>query len=167
VWDVAQGAQHPRLTATPFSNTSDCLERGVQQLLKIIQQCIHETPGGSYSMDSGGSRDAKRIRMRLQLITQLMAVLGSFTAGEMAFKAMSTIAGPELHILAARSWRARSKAPRKAAALQKAAGPLDTRSSGRRPDKVTTAAGRGPSRGTTSPMQQPLGVDKRIYPDTC
>src|SRR5208282_6416382 len=49
------------------------------------------TPGGSQSSDEGGSREAKRIKMRLSWSTQVIAVLGSLTAGEMALSAMSTI----------------------------------------------------------------------------
>ena len=48
-------------------------------------------PGGSYSRGAGASREAKWIRIRLNWSTQLTPVLGSFTAGEIALRAMSTI----------------------------------------------------------------------------
>ena len=48
-------------------------------------------PGGSYSKGAGVSRDAKRIRIRLNWSTQLTPVVGSFTAGEIALRAISTI----------------------------------------------------------------------------
>ena len=47
--------------------------------------------GRIVTIDGGSSRDAKRIRMRLNWSTQFTPVLGSFTAGEIAFSAISTI----------------------------------------------------------------------------
>ena len=49
------------------------------------------TPGGSENSGSTGSREAKRIMMRLNWSMQLIALVGSLTAGEIARKAMSTI----------------------------------------------------------------------------
>ena len=48
-------------------------------------------PSGSRSVDGGGWRNAARIRMRPSWSMHVSAVVGSLTAGEIAFKAMSTI----------------------------------------------------------------------------
>jgi hypothetical protein len=56
-------------------------------------------PGGSYNNGAGVSREAKRIRIRLNWPTQLTPALGWLTAGETAQGNVDDLQNPELDVL--------------------------------------------------------------------